>query len=420
MFRRVFQSILAITALSSVAQAEDWPGWRGPRGDGTSTEKDLPIRWSSTENINWKTPIPGKGHSSPIIHGDRIFVTSCLEQEEKRMLLCLDRRNGKLLWQREVLESKLERKHALNSFASSTPVTDGRQVWVTFLQYPRMQVVCYDYEGNEVWRRSPGEFHSVHGFCTCPVLYKDLLILNGDQDAEAWIVALDKNTGAEKWRIDRPNRTRSYCTPIIVDAAGKKQMVLSGSKCIASYDPDTGKQIWIIDGPTEQFVASLVLLDDILFMTAGFPTYHLMGIRPDGMGNVTNTHVLWHDTRSADYVPSPIAHDKYFYWVNDNGVAGCVLARTGERMWTERMGKHHSASPVEAEGRLYFLADDGVMYVLKSGPKFEVIQRNKLGEECYASPAISHGKIFIRGANNLYCIGKSGDAGIPTRSANTP
>ena len=417
MTSRVFRFASIALVFASAASAEDWPGWRGPRGDGTSLEKNIPIRWSSTENIYWKSPIPGTGHSSPVIHGEHVFVTSCLEKEEKRMLFCLDRPTGKMLWSREVLSSKLERKHALNSFASSTPVTDGRFVWVTFLQYPLMQVACYDFEGNEVWRHSPGEFHSVHGFCTCPVLYKDLLILNGDQDAEAWIVALDKKTGQERWRTDRPNRTRSYCTPIIVDAAGKKQMVLSGSKCIASYDPDTGKQIWLIDGPTEQFVAGLVMLDNILFMTAGFPTYHLMGIRPDGTGNVTNTHVLWHDTRSADYVPSPVAHDKYFYWVNDNGVAGCVLAKTGERMWTERLGKHHSASPVEAEGRLYFLADDGVMYVLKSGPKLEIIQRNKLGEECYASPAISNGQMFIRAANNLYCIGKPAGAAVKSAKA---
>jgi outer membrane protein assembly factor BamB len=407
----VFSFLFCLAGTMPVA-AEEWPGWRGPRGDGTSAELGLPIRWSKTENIRWQTPLPGKGHSSPIVWGERIFLTTCLEREEKRLLVCLSRLDGRILWQREVLTARLERKHNLNSFASSTPVTDGRHVWVTFLESPRMQVVCYDFDGREIWRRSPGEFHSVHGFCSSPILYKDMLIINGDQDAEAWIVALDKTNGAERWRSDRPNRTRSYCVPIIVKAAGKTQLVLSGSKCVASYDPDTAEQIWIIDGPTEQFVSSLVYGDGVLFLTAGFPTYHLMGIRPDGQGNVTHSHVLWHDTHAADYVPSPIAHGSHFFWVNDNGIAGCVDAKTGKRAWTQRLGKHHSASPVSAGGYLYFPDDDGNTYVLKAGPKFELVSKNALGDECYASPAIAHGQIFIRTLHSLYCIGKA-DSPLP-------
>jgi outer membrane protein assembly factor BamB len=237
------------------------------------------------------------------------------------------------------------------------------------------------------------------------VLYKDLVILNGDQDALAYIVALDKTTGAERWRADRPNRTRSYCTPLIIEAAGRMQLVLSGSKCVASYDPDTGKQWWIVDGPTEQFVASLVFTDGVVFVTGGFPELHLLGIRPDGDGNVTHTHVLWHETRGASYVPSPIAHGHEFYVVSDSGTASCLEARTGKRLWMARLGRHHSASPVSAGDFLYFLDDAGEMFVLKAGPKFEVVSRNKLGEECRASPAISQGQIFIRTLNHLYCIG---------------
>jgi outer membrane protein assembly factor BamB len=398
---------VAFFLFATGVSAEQWPGWRGPRGDGTSLEVNVPIRWSTTDNVCWKVPIPGKAHSSPIVWNERVFLTTCLEQEEKRMLLCLNRSDGKLLWQREVLKAKLERKHNLNSFSSATPATDGKHVWVTFLEDPDIQVACYDFDGNKVWQRSPGEFHSIQGFCSSPVLYKDLVILNGDQDAEAWIVALDKATGGERWRADRPNRTRSYCTPLIIDAAGKKQLVLTGSKCIASYDPDTGKQIWIIDGPTEQFVSSMVFTDNVLFLTAGYPTYHLMGIRPDGDGNVTKTHIVWHDRQAADYVPSPIAYHKYFFFVNDNGVAaGCIAAQTGERLWTQRLGRHHSASPVSAGGNLYFLDDDGSTFVIKAGPKFELVNRNALGEECYASPAISRGQIFIRALQHLYCIGQ--------------
>jgi outer membrane protein assembly factor BamB len=243
------------------------------------------------------------------------------------------------------------------------------------------------------------------------VLYRNLVILNCDQDAVAYVVALDKATGEERWRTDRPNKTRSYCVPLVVDAAGKPQLVLSGSKCVASYDPNTGKQYWIIDGPTEQFVASLVYTEGMLFLTGGFPDHHLMGIRPDGTGDVTRTHVQWHETKGASYVPSPIAWGKHFFVVSDGGQASCFDARTGQRHWMQRLGKHHSASPVAADGYLYFPDDDGVTWVLKAGERFDVAAKNDLGEEVHASPAIAGGQIFIRGLHDLYCIGvKNGKA----------
>ncbi len=398
----------ALVLVVCAAPAEEWPGWRGPRGDGTSAETNVPVRWSKTENIAWKTPIPGKGHSSPVVWGDRVFLTTCLEKEQQRVLLCLDRRDGKILWQRVVVTASLEAKHRLNSHASSTPATDGTHVFVSFLEYPHMQVACYDFNGQQVWRKSPGKFFSKHGFCSPPFLYKDTVIVNGDQDAEAWLVALDKATGAERWRTDRPNRTRSYCPFFLVEAAGKRQLVLSGNKCVASYDPDTGKQHWIIDGPTEQYVASLVYGEGLLFLTYGYPDLGLMAIRPDGTGNVTGTHVAWQSNRAAAYVPSPVAYGPYFFVVSDGGLASCLEAKTGKRPWGEpqRLGKHHSASPVAAEGRLYFLDDHGVTHVLKAGPTFEVLSRNDVGEECYASPAISRGQIFIRTVNYLWCVGR--------------
>jgi outer membrane protein assembly factor BamB len=391
------------------AMFEEWPGWRGPRGDGSVLEKNLPLRWSAKDNIHWKTAVPGIGHSSPAVCGDRIFVTSCLLKDQERVLQCLDRRDGKILWQKTVVTAPLEPKHKLNSFASSTPATDGKYVWVSFLENKDFIVACYDIDGNLKWRKSPGKFFSRHGFCSSPILYKDTVILNGDQDALAYIVALDQKTGAERWRTDRPNRTRSYCAPLIVEAAGKMQLVLSGSKCVASYDPDTGKQHWLIDGPTEQYVASLVYTENLFFLTTGFPEFHNMAIRPDGMGNVTETHVVWHEKklpdRKASYVPSPIAFDKYFYVISDKGWLTCFEARTGKRLFFEQLGRHHSASPIVADGHLYLSDDDGITYVLKAGPTFEVVARNELKDECYASPAVSRGQIFIRTLNHLWCIG---------------
>ena len=418
------RTCLAVVLVSflglSAARAEDWPCWRGPRLDGTSLEAGVPLQWSKTENIAWKTAIPGKGHSSPIIWGDRVFVTSCVENEEQRLLFCLDRRDGKIIWQQEVLRHKLEGKHRENSFASSTPCTDGKHVWVTFLEYPYMQVVCYDFEGKEIWRKSPGKLTSVHGFCTSPILHKDLLILNGDQDArgadKAYIVALDKTTGEERWRVDRPNKTRSYCTPILIESPrhpGLTQLVLSGSKSVTSYDAATGKPQWHIKGPTEQYVASLVYLDDTLFLTTGFPEYHLMGIDPDGEGDITDSEFIrWHighkenGPKGASYVPSPVAFHGRFYVVSDVGYLSCLETRTGKRLWMEKLGKHHHASLVLIEGHVLVVDDAGICYVVKGGPKFEVVHKNDLGEEMYASPAVSHGQLFLRTAGHLWCIGK--------------
>jgi outer membrane protein assembly factor BamB len=400
------------------ATAQNWPGWRGPSGDGIVHETGFPTSWSD-KDIAWKTPIPGKGHSSPIVWGDRVFVTSCIEGDNpkdkaaprERILVCVDRRKGSIIWQKTVVTAKLESCHNENSYASSTPATDGKLVFVTFLDDPKVVVAAYDFDGNRVWRKSPGEFQSQHGFCSPPILYKDLVIVNCDQDGfkqskPAYIVALDKETGEEKWRIDRPNRIRSYTPPFIAEAAGKMQMVLTGCKTVASYDPDTGKQIWLINGPTEQFVASMIFHKGYFYLTAGFPTYHVMCIKPDGTGNVTKTGIVWHETKCAGYVPSPVAHGDNIFLVKDDGLASCRDALTGEEKWLERLGRHHHSSPVQADGNLYFIDDDGICYVVKASPAFQVVAKNPLGEACFSSPAFSRGQIFVRGAKHLVARAK--------------
>jgi len=393
-----------ILIFSDAALAENWPGWRGPRGDGTSLEKNVPIRWSGTQNIVWKVPIPGKGHASPIVWGRHIFVVTAIKEKKQRILLCLDRKDGKILWQRVVLEAPLERINSLNSYASSTPATDGQRVYISFLDRDKMFIAAYDFDGNSLWEVRPGVFSSMHGYCSSPVLWKDKVIVNGDHDGPSYIVALSRATGQTIWKTPRPNRTRSYCTPIIRQIDGRNQMVLSGTMCVASYDPDNGEQHWLIDGPTEQFVASIVYNGELLFMTCGFPDRFIQAIRPDGRGNVTDTHVLWQKDRDCSYVPSPIAFGPYFLVVADNGVATCFEAKTGKSCWRERLGPHYSASLVSANGLVYFLSDKGVMTVVKPGAELEIVARNKLGQNTYASPAISDSQMFLRGAKHLYCI----------------
>jgi len=384
---------------------ENWPGWRGPRADGTVEDGPLPTGWKSAEEFAWKTAIPGKGHASPVIWGDRIFVVSAVVETQERVLVCLDRPTGKILWQRTVLTSPMEGLHRLNSHASSTPVTDGKRVFVSFLDETEMFAAAYDFEGNKLWETRPGGFSSKHGFCSCPVLWNGKVIINGDHDGKGYLVALSESTGETIWKVDRPHNTRSYCTPIIREIGGRTQMVLSGSKCVASYDPDTGERHWIIEGPTEQYVASLVYDGEFMFMTCGFPEKHILAIRPDGSGDVTKSHVAWHETVGASYVPSPILAGGYLFVVADNGALSCIQPKTGERVWRDRLPGDHNPSPIVANGLVYFTSNTGILSVVKPGPVLDIVAQSELGEPVSASPAVFGGQLFIRGDQHLYCIG---------------
>ncbi|MCP5525699.1 MAG: PQQ-binding-like beta-propeller repeat protein [Verrucomicrobiales bacterium] len=395
-------------ALAVTGWAEPWPGWRGPRGDGTSRETAVPVHWTATSNVLWKVPVPGVGHASPIVWDHHVFTVTCLPDTGDRVLLAFDRDSGRTLWQRTVVQTPLERKHPLNSHASSTPATDGESVYAAFLDGERMLVAAYDFAGHQHWLVRPGEFHSMHGFCSSPVLFEDKVIVNGDHDGDGYIVALARSDGRELWRIDRPNKTRSYCAPTIFEIAGRTQMVLSGTECVTSYDPHDGRLHWIIDGPTEQFVASIVYHASagLFFVTGGYPAHHLLAVRPDGNGNITDTHIAWRHRKASyvAYVPSPIAAGDYFLVVSDLGDGCCFAAKSGELMWQEDFGEEH-ASLVSANGLVYFLNDAGVTRVVRPGPRLEVVAVNELGERCYASPAISDGRIYLRSFQHLYAIG---------------
>ena len=419
-----FPTFLAILLfLVSAVSAEDWPGWRGPRGDGSSRDNP-PLSWDGTtgKNIRWRVPIPGEGHASPIVSGDRVYVVTCLPETLDRVLICLDRNDGSTIWSKAVIKAPLESKHRLNSHASSTPATDGEHIFVTFLhpedrliEAPNvgnkrkitpgtMVTACYDRDGREVWKVTPGDFVSAHGFCSCPVLFEDLVILNGDHDGDSYVLALDKKTGKTVWTTPRKHKTRSYVTPLIREIDGKPQMVFSGSKRIVSLDPRTGKTNWLIEGPTEQFVASMVYDGKKFYMAAGFPTYHVMGIDPTGRGDVTKSHVAWHSTKATCYVPSPVVVDRFLYVADDRGTANCFDTETGERIWKERLGKHYSSSLLSTNKHVFFVADEGVTTIIEAGEQFKVVAKNPLGEYTFASPALSDGQLFIRGEKHLFCI----------------
>ena len=273
--------------------------------------------------------------------------------------------------------------------------------------YPGTVVVAaYDFDGNEKWKVKPGSFVSAHGFCSCPVFFKDLVIINGDHDGKSYILALNKKTGDVVWKVPRKYGIRSYVTPLIRNVGGRTQMVFSGSKHIISLDPSNGKQHWMVEGPTEQFVSSMVYDGQQFYMCAGFPTYHVMAIDGSGQGDVTDTAVKWHVKNVRCYVPSPVVIDKYLIVADDRGTANCFDTRTGERHWQDRLGNHFSASLLSVNGLAYLLADDGTMKIVRPGKELEVVAENKLGESCYASPAVAGDQLFIRGEKNLYCISK--------------
>lgn len=422
MLRRYFLLLCSLLLMipAGSAEAENWPGWRGPRGDGSSTDASLPTIWNGEtgQNIVWKAPLAASGHSSPIVWGDRVFVVGCDEASEDRVLLSIDRATGKTVWQRTVLHAPLERKHKLNSFASGTPVTDGKLVYVTFLEPDfgstkdrtpgDMVVAAYDFAGEKKWEARPGRFASVHGFCSSPILFEDKIIINGDHDGDSYLVAMKAASGEIVWKVNRAGKTRSYVTPIIRQIDGRTQMLLSGSKAVTSFNPADGAIHWTMAGPTQQFVASLVYNGKYVFLTAGFPEHHILAIKPDGTGTVGDDQIVWRTTKGCSYVPSPIVSGDYFLVVSDQGIASCFDCETGERHWMERLGPHFSASLIEAKGLVYFLADNGQMTVVRPGKTKEVVTVNELGEYIYSSPAVSDGQIFLRGEKHLYCIGEKG------------
>lgn len=392
---------------AATAKAEAWPCWRGPRGDGTSIETNVATNWDPAGAL-WKTELPGKGHASAIVWGDRVFTVTGLIETKDRALLCLDRETGKILWQRSVVTGPLEKLHKENSYASGTPATDGQRVYVTFRVGDDIVVGAHDFDdGRQLWLVRVGTHEGGWGFSNEPVLYKDMVIVDGDSKGDSFLIALGREDGKTRWRIKRTNKGISYSAPLIRRMAGRIQLIQCGDRCVASFDPDTGEQIWQVDGPSQENVATPVYSEKagLVFISSSWPKQEIFAIRPDGKGNVTNTHVVWRDTDGAPYVPSMIVAGDYLLSISNSGVAFCYEAATGKVFWQEKFGKHH-ASPVLVDGLVFFINDDGQMNVVKPGEKFDRVAQYELGESCYASPAISDGQVFLRGFEHMFCFGR--------------
>jgi outer membrane protein assembly factor BamB len=399
--------ISPLACSTRTAQAESWPCWRGPRGDGTCVERNVPTRWDPAEAL-WRTELPGQGHASPIVWGDRVFTVTALPASQERVLLCLECGTGEILWQRTVVRGPLQKIHKQNSYGSATPATDGERVYVTFRVGDDIVVAAHDFTGGEqLWLVRVGTHTGEWGFCNEPVLYKDMVIVDGDSKGDSFLIALGRDDGKTRWRISRTNKGISYSAALIRELAGRTQLIQCGDRCVASFDPDTGRQLWTVDGPSQEFVATPVYSEraGLVFVSSSWPKQILLAIRPDGKGDVTETHIAWRDAKGGPYVPSMIVAGDLLLSVNNSGVAFCYEAASGKVLWQEKLGRHH-ASPVLIGELVFFINDDGQVNVIKPGAKFERVAQYELGESCYASPAISDGQVFLRGFEHLFCFGR--------------
>jgi outer membrane protein assembly factor BamB len=385
--------------------AEYWPRWRGPSGQGLVSGGGYPDKWSATENVLWKVPVPGEGNSSPIVWGDRIFVTTARDGGRRLSLLAFNRSDGKQLFEAFAPDGRAEFVHDKNGHASATATTDGKRVYVSF---GSRGLMAFDFEGKLVWRQDLGAINNYWGTAGSPLLYKDRVILYQDQRAESFIAAFDAATGKQLWRTAR-NASVGWGTPVAINANGRDEIIVNGQYAVVAYNPDTGAEIWRVGGTTMEVVPTVVVGHGLLFSSSGRagPT---LAIRPGGQGDVTRTHLAWSSPRGSPFIPSPILHGDQLYMVNDmTSIATAFDAKTGETLWQNRLGvaqrEGFSASPVVVDGKIFFTNDQGETFVLRGGKTFDLLHVNNIGERMLASPALVDGRWYMRTARNLIAIG---------------
>jgi outer membrane protein assembly factor BamB len=387
----------------------DWPWWQGGLGNGASAGKAV-TEWSETRNILWKVPVPGIGHASPIVCAERVFIATADEQQQTQSLLCFDRQTGTPLWSRIIHTGGFMQKHAKNSQASATPACDGERVCVAFLHAGGLWVTAVDFAGNIVWQTQAGPFVSEHGYGSSPVIWKSFVLVNGESLGGGFLAALDRQTGALAWRKRRPNHgaNGSYGSPLIANLAGKPQLIQSGAGKVSSYDPATGGMFWQCDGPAQVTANTVACDDNHVIASGGYPEKLILCIRADGSGDVTNSHVVWRTSRGVAYVPSPLIADGLAYIIQDGpGLLSCFEIASGKQMWKQRLRGEFTASPVRADGLLYLANESGTVFVVRAGREYELVATNQLDEGALATPAIAGGRIYLRTAHHLYCIGRA-------------
>ena len=391
----------------------DWPWWRGPSRNGVAASTATPpTKWSNTQNVVWKSPVSGRGHSSPIVVGDKVFLETADEAKKVQSVIAFDRKTGKQLWKTDISTGGFVRKnHPKNTEASPTLACDGERLFASFFHHETIQATALDLNGKKLWQETVGSFNPrtlEYGYAPSPTLYRETVIISVEYDGESAITALNSQTGKQVWRTKRQSMI-TFSTPVVAHVAGKDQLLLSGAMQVASYDPANGKPLWSTPGTTAATCGTMVWDGDIVFASGGYPKPETIAVKADGSGTV-----LWTNNQKC-YEQSMLAHDGYVYGLTDGGILFCWRGSDGKEMWKERLKGPVSSSPVLAGGNIYQANEDGTCYVFKPNPeKFDPVAENQLGDEAFPSPAVVGNQIFIRTATGkggsrrevLYCLSK--------------
>jgi outer membrane protein assembly factor BamB len=406
-------------AVFGIAHAENWSQFRGPGHQGTSTETSLPLHWSSTSNVVWKTEIPGESWSSPITWGKYIFLTTATDNGQTCRVLSLNAGTGAILWNKEVFQQVPRRKEGRNSYASPTPATDGERVYACFGDG---SFVALNFAGDVVWTNRDYTFYGQHGLGSSPILFNDLLIMARDGSSEgedkklgwqkpwdqSYLLALDIKTGKERWKGKRGLSRISHGTPNIWENDGGPQIITEAGDVVQGFDPKSGERLWSSEVIGEGKVPSVVIGNGLAFTSGGWGGKEtIKALRMGGHGDLKETNLVWEQRKGMSKIPSMSFATPYLFSISEGGIATCMKAETGELIWQERVGGNFSASPVSVEGKLYLLSDEGVTTVIAAGPEFKILAKNPLEEKVQASIAVSDHRFFIRTETHLFCIAKS-------------
>ena len=441
--RRVCSVAVTLTFLVPAVLSADWPQWRGPQGTGISAERDLPVTWSATENVAWRADLGGVGVSSPIVVGNLVVVTSQAGKSPSRqgprlaqgagpeglgersmgtargaadapdqpmfLVEAYDRQSGKRVWQyRTEAVAPLPTSHDKANMALSSPVSDGSMIYAWF---SNGQLVALTMKGTVAWQRNLGKelgtFEIEWGHSSSPALFEDTLILLCDNNNASNLIAVDKKTGTERWRVDRGSKRQSYSTPFVVPGPGGPELVVNSSQRVDVYNPRTGELLWHVGNPHQFPIPSPTYHDGVLYMSRGYRSGPYMAVRTGGRGDVSQSHVIWQAPTGAPYISSLVYDAGLVYMTTDIGGITAVDAKTGERVWQQRVGTVFSASPVVGDGKVYFTSETGSVIVVKSGAREpDILARNEMGERFIASPAISDGRLFFRSDDRLFSVGR--------------
>ncbi|HZN32494.1 MAG TPA: PQQ-binding-like beta-propeller repeat protein [Pirellulaceae bacterium] len=403
---------IALAALPLAAQ-DNWPQFRGPQGHGTSKSTGLPTTWSEKEHVKWKTPLHDRGWSSPVIWGDQIWVTAATEEGKTDFAICIDKNTGKIvhdlkLWDNEKVYPL---GNALNSYASCTPAIEEGRVYVHFGSYG---TACLDTaSGKTLWQRRDLPCEHFRGPGSSPILFENLLIFHMDGYDFHYIVALDKQTGNTVWKMDRNidygttngDLMKSFCTPLVIEAAGKTQLISPSSKACMSYDPRTGREFWRVRYASHSGAAMPLFGHGLVYVNTGFGAADLLAVKPDGEGDVTTTHVVWASKKSIGSKPSQVLVGDLIFNVDDNpGVATCIDAKTGEELWSKRLSGEFSASPLYADGKIYYCGQDGITTVVKADREYTELAKNQFADGFMASPAVTGKALILRTRSAIYRV----------------